>query len=128
MPSKSRSMSVTSPATARSVLNVATSAPVSPLMTKTRLPFVEEQDGVAVSVSSQESYPPPKMTSGVVVLNPLTSATLGIDQVCPICVNPVVQPVSSLRFGQPTRHLSTGEATLVTSQAYTTRPPRRMVL
>src|SRR5438094_31787 len=107
-------MSVTSAATARSVVKEATRLPFTPLMTNTRLPFVLVQTGALTSWSSQASLLPPTITSGVLVLYPLTSATFGNDQVCPICVKPVVQLVSSVRFGQPTRHRILGAVTLVT--------------
>jgi len=57
----------------------------------------------------------------------LISATFGKDHVWPICEKPVSQPVSLVRFGQPRRHLSTGAVGVVTSKAYSIRPPRRIV-
>ena len=47
----------------------------------------------------------------------LRVATLGIDHVCPMAVKPLVQPVSLLRLGQPTFHLSVGTDGVVTSSA-----------
>src|ERR1700747_1240340 len=58
--------------------------------------------------------------------------TLADDQACPMPVKPVRQLVSltvpevGKLLGQPTFHLSVGLAGELTSNAYRTRPPRRM--
>src|SRR3970040_1007116 len=118
-PSKSRSISVTSPATLRRVSKLASRAPLPASITYTFLPLAPPpQDGDEVSASSHASYPPPMTTTGSLPLfKPLIRATFGNDQVWPIPAKPAVQPASSVEFGQPTRHLKAGADGVVTSKA-----------
>jgi hypothetical protein len=81
---------------------------------------VQEVFGDA-SWSSQVSYPPPTIITGLsgLVEKPFTKATDGVDQVWPICSKPGVQlDVSvSVESAQPAFHIMAGVVGEVTLNA-----------
>src|SRR3990170_2821279 len=98
-------------------------APVSASTNQISAPLRAPVQRVWLLTSSHWSYPPPKTKTGLAIpppsTYPLKKTTCGVDQVCPILLQPVEQTVSSVvsLVKQPLRHFMTGLVGVLTSKA-----------